>query len=628
MVSDNQLNAFPNSARIYVQGSRPDLRVPMREVTLSDTRRPDGATSPNEPVRIYDTSGAWGDPAFHGDVEKGLPAIRAGWILERGDVEAVQGRALKPEDDGYLSWKHAETAQRATSRNRLVQFDRADRQVLRAKAGQRPTQLAYARRGIVTPEMEFIAIRENLKLRQVREEAARRDALSFQHPGQYFGAAIPREITPEFVRDEVARGRAIIPANINHPELEPMIIGRNFLVKINTNIGNSAVASSIEEEVEKMRWSVRWGGDTLMDLSTGKNIHQTREWILRNCPVPVGTVPIYQALEKVNGRAEDLTWEIFRDTLIEQAEQGVDYFTIHAGVRLAYIPLTARRVTGIVSRGGSIMAKWCLAHHKENFLFTHWDEICDIMAAYDVSFSIGDGLRPGSIADANDEAQFAELKTQGDLTKRAWERGVQVMNEGPGHVPMHMIKENMDKQLEWCHEAPFYTLGPLTTDVAPGYDHITSAIGAAMIGWYGTAMLCYVTPKEHLGLPNKDDVREGVIAYKIAAHAADLAKGHPAAQIRDNALSKARFEFRWKDQFALSLDPERAQEYHDETLPQESAKTAHFCSMCGPNFCSMRITDDIRKFAESQGVDEQAALAKGMEEKSREFREQGGELYR
>ncbi len=628
MVSDNQPNAFPSSTRIYVQGSRPDLRVPMREVTLSDTRRPDGVTSPNEPVRIYDTSGAWGDPAFHGDVEKGLPAIRAGWILERGDVEPVQGRALKPEDDGYLSWKHAETAQRATSRNRLVQFDRADRQVLRAKAGQRPTQLAYARRGIVTPEMEFIAIRENLKLRQVREEAARRDTLSFQHPGQSFGAAIPKEITPEFVRDEVARGRAIIPANINHPELEPMIIGRNFLVKINTNIGNSAVASSIEEEVEKMRWSVRWGGDTLMDLSTGKNIHQTREWILRNCPVPVGTVPIYQALEKVNGRAEDLTWEIFRDTLIEQAEQGVDYFTIHAGVRLAYIPLTARRVTGIVSRGGSIMAKWCLAHHQENFLFTHWDEICDIMAAYDVSFSIGDGLRPGSIADANDEAQFAELKTQGDLTKRAWERGVQVMNEGPGHVPMHMIKENMDKQLEWCHEAPFYTLGPLTTDVAPGYDHITSAIGAAMIGWYGTAMLCYVTPKEHLGLPNKDDVREGVIAYKIAAHAADLAKGHPAAQVRDNALSKARFEFRWKDQFALSLDPERAQEYHDETLPQESAKTAHFCSMCGPNFCSMRITDDIRKFAESQGVDEQAALAKGMEEKSREFREQGGELYR
>ncbi|MFN5805513.1 MAG: phosphomethylpyrimidine synthase ThiC, partial [Opitutia bacterium] len=556
------------------------------------------------------------------------PAIRAGWILERGDVEAVQGRALKPEDDGYLSWKHAETAQRATSRNRLVQFDRAGRQVLRGKPGQRPTQLAYARQGIITPEMEFIAIRENLRLQQVREEASRRDALSFQHPGQSFGAAIPKEITPEFVRDEVARGRAIIPANINHPELEPMIIGRNFLVKINTNIGNSAVASSIEEEVEKMRWSVRWGGDTLMDLSTGKNIHQTREWILRNCPVPVGTVPIYQALEKVNGRAEDLTWEIFRDTLIEQAEQGVDYFTIHAGVRLAYIPLTARRVTGIVSRGGSILAKWCLAHHKENFLFTHWDEICDIMAAYDVSFSIGDGLRPGSIADANDEAQFAELKTQGDLTKRAWERGVQVMNEGPGHVPMHMIKENMEKQLEWCHEAPFYTLGPLTTDVAPGYDHITSAIGAAMIGWYGTAMLCYVTPKEHLGLPNRDDVREGVIAYKIAAHAADLAKGHPAAQIRDNALSKARFEFRWKDQFALSLDPERAQEYHDETLPQESAKTAHFCSMCGPNFCSMRITDDIRKFAEAQGVDEQAALAKGMEEKSREFREQGGELYR
>ncbi len=627
MVSDNKPTTFPNSTRVYVPGSRPDLLVPMREVKLADTSRPDGSKSANEPVRIYDTSGPWGDPAFHGDVEQGLPAIRAAWIRERGDVEAVAGRELKPEDDGYLSWKHAETAQRATSRNRLVQFDRAGRQVYKGKPGQRPTQLAYAKQGIITPEMEYIAIRENMRLVADQTDSTRRHDLTFQHKGESFGAAIPKVITPEFVRSEVARGRAIIPANINHPELEPMIIGRNFLVKINTNIGNSAVASSIEEEVEKMRWSIKWGGDTLMDLSTGKNIHQTREWILRNCPVPVGTVPIYQALEKVNGRAEDLTWEIFRDTLIEQAEQGVDYFTIHAGVRLAYIPLTARRVTGIVSRGGSIMAKWCLSHHKENFLYTHWDDICDIMAAYDVSFSIGDGLRPGSIADANDEAQFAELKTQGELTTRAWERGVQVMNEGPGHVPMHMIKENMDKQLEWCHEAPFYTLGPLTTDIAPGYDHITSAIGAAMIGWYGTAMLCYVTPKEHLGLPNKNDVREGVIAYKIAAHAADLAKGHPAAQIRDNALSKARFEFRWPDQFALALDPERAQEYHDETLPQESAKTAHFCSMCGPNFCSMRISDDIRKFADAQGVSETEALAKGMEEKSKEFREQGGEIY-
>jgi len=627
MVSDNKPTTFPNSTRVYVPGSCPDLLVPMREVKLADTSRPDGSKSANEPVRIYDTSGPWGDPAFHGDVEQGLPAIRAAWIRERGDVEAVAGRELKPEDDGYLSWKHAETAQRATSRNRLVQFDRAGRQVYKGKPGQRPTQLAYAKQGIITPEMEYIAIRENLRLAADQADSTRRHDLTFQHKGESFGAAIPKVITPEFVRSEVARGRAIIPANINHPELEPMIIGRNFLVKINTNIGNSAVASSIEEEVEKMRWSIKWGGDTLMDLSTGKNIHQTREWILRNCPVPVGTVPIYQALEKVNGRAEDLTWEIFRDTLIEQAEQGVDYFTIHAGVRLAYIPLTARRVTGIVSRGGSIMAKWCLSHHKENFLYTHWDDICDIMAAYDVSFSIGDGLRPGSIADANDEAQFAELKTQGELTTRAWERGVQVMNEGPGHVPMHMIKENMDKQLEWCHEAPFYTLGPLTTDIAPGYDHITSAIGAAMIGWYGTAMLCYVTPKEHLGLPNKNDVREGVIAYKIAAHAADLAKGHPAAQIRDNALSKARFEFRWPDQFALALDPERAQEYHDETLPQESAKTAHFCSMCGPNFCSMRISDDIRKFADAQGVSETEALAKGMEAKSKEFREKGGEIY-
>lgn len=627
MVND-KTSPFPKSARIFVAGSRPDILVPMREISLAPSRRSDGTLTPNEPLRVYDTSGPWGDTSFHHDVEQGLPAVRLPWILERGDVEVVSGREHKPEDDGYLSWKHAETAQRATSRNRLVQFNRGNRQILKGKPGQRPTQLAYAKQGIITPEMEYIAIRENQRVQAAHQEKALpRHALGFQHPGQSFGAAIPDEITPEFVRSEVARGRAIIPANINHPELEPMIIGRNFLVKINTNIGNSAVASSIEEEVEKMRWSIKWGGDTLMDLSTGKNIHQTREWILRNCPVPVGTVPIYQALEKVNGRAEDLTWEVFRDTLIEQAEQGVDYFTIHAGVRLAYIPLTARRVTGIVSRGGSILAKWCLAHHKENFLYTHWDDICDIMAAYDVSFSIGDGLRPGSIADANDEAQFGELKTQGELTKRAWDRGVQVMNEGPGHVPMHMIKENMEKQLEWCHEAPFYTLGPLTTDIAPGYDHITSAIGAAMIGWYGTAMLCYVTPKEHLGLPNKNDVREGVIAYKIAAHAADLAKGHPAAQRRDNALSKARFEFRWEDQFALALDPERAQEYHDETLPQDSAKTAHFCSMCGPNFCSMRISDDIRKFAEEQGVTTDEALAQGMAEKSKEFREQGGEIY-
>ena len=596
MVTD-KTSPFPKSARIYVPGSRPDVRVPMREINLAPSRRPDGTLTPNEPLRVYDTSGPWGDTAFHHDVELGLPSIRLPWILERNDVEAVPGRELKPEDDGYLSWKHAETAQRATSRNRLVQFDRGNRQVYKGKPGQRPTQLAYAKQGIITPEMEYIAIRENQRVQAARQEQALpRHALGFQHPGQSFGAAIPDEITPEFVRSEVARGRAIIPANINHPELEPMIIGRNFLVKINTNIGNSAVASSIEEEVEKMRWSIKWGGDTLMDLSTGKNIHQTREWILRNCPVPVGTVPIYQALEKVNGRAEDLTWEVFRDTLIEQAEQGVDYFTIHAGVRLAYIPMTARRVTGIVSRGGSILAKWCLSHHKENFLYTHWDDICDIMAAYDVSFSIGDGLRPGSIADANDEAQFAELKTQGELTKRAWDRGVQVMNEGPGHVPMHMIKENMDKQLEWCHEAPFYTLGPLTTDIAPGYDHITSAIGAAMIGWYGTAMLCYVTPKEHLGLPNKNDVREGVIAYKIAAHAADLAKGHPAAQRRDNALSKARFEFRWEDQFNLCFDPERARRFREESMPpgEKFDVKQRYCSMCGEKFCSMRINHDIR----------------------------------
>ena len=623
---------FPKSKRVYIKGSRPDIRVPMREIELAQTRTPDGQLEDNEPVRVYDTSGAWGDPDFHGDCERGIPAPRAAWIQERGDVETIEGRAAKPEDDGYLSAEHRAKAFEKSGKSQLIPFDRSARKVLRAKSGQCVTQLHYARQGIITPEMEFIAIRENMKLQSQREnlemgpEFASND-LRKQHPGQSWGAAIPKEITPEFVRSEVARGRAIIPANINHPELEPMIIGRNFLVKINTNIGNSAVASSIDEEVEKMRWSVKWGGDTLMDLSTGKNIHQTREWLIRNCPVPVGTVPIYQALEKVNGRAEELTWEMFRDTLIEQAEQGVDYFTIHAGVLLRSIPMTARRMTGIVSRGGSILAKWCLAHHKENFLFTHWDDICDIMAAYDVSFSIGDGLRPGSIADANDEAQFSELKVQGELTRRAWVKGVQVMNEGPGHVPMHMIQENMEKQLEWCGEAPFYTLGPLTTDIAPGYDHITSGIGAALIGWYGTAMLCYVTPKEHLGLPNKDDVREGVITYKIAAHAADLAKGHPAAQYRDNALSKARFEFRWEDQFNLSLDPEKAREFHDETLPQEGAKTAHFCSMCGPNFCSMKITEDVRKYAAERGMDAEDALSEGMKEKSEEFLKQGGKVY-
>ena len=623
---------FPNSQRIYLQGSRPDVQVPMREITLQPTRLPDGTLQGNDPVRVYDTSGAWGDPQFHGDCTRGLPKLREGWILERDDVEAYPGRDTKPQDDGYLTVKHKEAASQKNGKRKYIEFENRPRRIYRAKPGHGVTQLHYARRGEITPEMEFIAVRENMKLQAHREDlkmsdSARRNSLNIQHPGQSWGASIPEEITPEFVREEVARGRAIIPANVNHLELEPMIIGRNFLVKINTNIGNSAVASSIDEEVEKMRWSVKWGGDTLMDLSTGKNIHQTREWILRNCPVPVGTVPIYQALEKVNGKAEDLTWDIFADTLIEQAEQGVDYFTIHAGVLLPYIPLTAHRMTGIVSRGGSIMAKWCLAHHRENFLYTHWDDLCEIMAAYDVSFSIGDGLRPGSIADANDEAQFAELKTQGELTRRAWEFGVQVMNEGPGHVPMHMIEENMAKQLEWCDEAPFYTLGPLTTDVAPGYDHITSGIGAAMIGWYGTAMLCYVTPKEHLGLPNKDDVREGVITYKIAAHAADLAKGHPAAQYRDNALSKARFEFRWEDQFNLSLDPEKARSFHDETLPHEGAKTAHFCSMCGPNFCSMKITEDVRRYAEARGMTEMEALETGLKEKSEEFMERGGEVY-
>ncbi|MDD2764617.1 MAG: phosphomethylpyrimidine synthase ThiC [Opitutaceae bacterium] len=614
--------------RIYVTGSRSDLRVPMREISLQPTRGLDGRLAANDPVRVYDTSGPWGEPSFHQDPTRGLPPLRQAWIRERGDVEDYDGRTVQPLDNGYLSDLHAEQARQD---GRWARFPALRRRPLRARHDA-VTQLAYARRGLITPEMEFIAIRENTRLQAAREQLetspdAPRDALHHQHPGEAFGAAIPHVITPEFVRREVARGRAIIPANINHPELEPMIIGRNFLVKINANLGNSAVASSIEEEVEKMRWAIRWGADTVMDLSTGKNIHETREWIIRNSPVPIGTVPIYQALEKAGGRAEELTWEIFRDTLLEQCEQGVDYFTIHAGVRLPFIPLTARRMTGIVSRGGSILAKWCLAHHQENFLYTHWDDICAIMAAYDVSFSIGDGLRPGSIADANDEAQFAELKTQGELTRRAWAQGVQVMNEGPGHIPLHLIQENMAKQLEWCDEAPFYTLGPLTTDIAPGYDHITSAIGAALIGWYGCALLCYVTPKEHLGLPHRDDVRAGVIAYKIAAHAADLAKGHPAAQYRDNALSKARFEFRWEDQFNLSLDPELARSYHDETLPQEGAKTAHFCSMCGPHFCSMKITEDVRRYAAEKGLAEDQALTAGLEEKSREFVERGAEVY-
>ena len=616
-----ELEDLEGMKRVYVSGSRPDVKVPFREIELQPTRQPDGKLLENEPVRVYDTSGPWGDLDFHGDVRRGLPALRDGWIEERGDTETYVGRSVRPEDNGHSESNGAVREQ----------FPGISKKPRRAKTGS-VSQLNYARKGVITPEMEFIAIRENMKLQAAKEMVemsaqAPRDSLKFQHPGHSWGAAIPKEITPEFVRSEVARGRAIIPANINHPELEPMIIGRNFLVKINANIGNSAVASSIEEEVEKLRWSIRWGADTVMDLSTGKNIHQTREWILRNSPVPIGTVPIYQALEKVGGKAEELNWEVFRDTLIEQAEQGVDYFTIHAGVLLRFVPLTAKRMTGIVSRGGSIMAKWCLSHHKENFLWTHWDDICDIMAAYDISFSIGDGLRPGSLADANDEAQFGELKAQGDLTKRAWARGVQVMNEGPGHVPMHMIQENMEKQLEWCHEAPFYTLGPLTTDIAPGYDHITSAIGAAMIGWYGCAMLCYVTPKEHLGLPNRDDVKAGVIAYKIAAHAADLAKGHPGAQYRDNALSKARFEFRWRDQFNLGLDPVTAREYHDETLPAEGAKSAHFCSMCGPQFCSMKITEDVRKYAAEQGVKEEEALKAGMEKKSKEFVEKGAEVY-
>ncbi|MBV9009040.1 MAG: phosphomethylpyrimidine synthase ThiC [Verrucomicrobia bacterium] len=624
---------MPNSRRVYVNGElHPDIRIPFREISQSPTKNLRGELEPNEPIRVYDTSGPWGDPEFRGEVEQGLPPMRLEWIRARNDTTEYDGRTVRPQDNGYLSEQHSSVGRDRWARRPGTNSARKPRH---ASAGHPVTQMWYARQGIITPEMEFIAIRENLGRAQSqianRKSQIPRNDLAFRHPGsEPIGSrqsAIDTRITPEFVRAEVARGRAIIPANINHPELEPMIIGRNFLVKINANIGNSAVASSIEEEVEKMRWATKWGADTVMDLSTGKNIHATREWIIRNSPVPIGTVPIYQALEKVGGRAEELTWEIYRDTLIEQAEQGVDYFTIHAGVLLRYVPLTANRMTGIVSRGGSIMAKWCLAHHQESFLYTKWDEICEIMAAYDVSFSIGDGLRPGSIADANDEAQFAELYTQGELTKRAWSHHVQVMNEGPGHVPMHLIRENMEKQLEWCDEAPFYTLGPLTTDIAPGYDHITSGIGAAMIGWYGCAMLCYVTPKEHLGLPNKDDVKTGVMTYKLAAHAADLAKGHPAAQYRDNAISKARFEFRWEDQFNLSLDPETARAFHDETLPQEGAKTAHFCSMCGPHFCSMKITEDVRKYAAEQGLSESEALEQGLQDKATEFQHAGAELY-
>ncbi len=609
-LSEDVTRPFPNSVKIYVAGSRPDIRVPMRQVQQDDTPASFGVEK-NPPITVYDTSGPYSDPDASIDLMGGLPDVRAGWIDERNDTGLLDGpssdfgneRQADPEL-AHLRFQHIRKPRRAVS-------------------GCNVSQMHYAKQGIITPEMEFAAIRENLLLDQVQDSG-----LLKQHPGNSFGASIPDRVTPEFVRAEIARGRAIIPANINHPELEPMIIGRNFLVKVNTNIGNSAVTSSIAEEVEKMVWSARWGGDTLMDLSTGKNIHETREWILRNSPVPVGTVPIYQALEKVNGVAEDLSWEIFRDTLIEQAEQGVDYFTIHAGVRLAWVPMTASRVTGIVSRGGSIMAKWCLAHHEESFLYTHFEDICEIMKAYDVSFSLGDGLRPGSIADANDAAQFAELETLGELTKIAWQHDVQVMIEGPGHVPMQMIKENMEKELDDCHEAPFYTLGPLTMDIAPGYDHITSAIGAAQIGWYGTAMLCYVTPKEHLGLPDKHDVREGIITYKIAAHAADLAKGHPGAQIRDNALSKARFEFRWEDQFNLGLDPEKAREFHDATLPKDSAKVAHFCSMCGPKFCSMKISQDVRDYAASQGIgDIGIAVEKGMAEKADQFKQSGSEIY-
>jgi len=608
-VDAGAVKPLPNSRKVYIPGSSADIQVPMREITQSDTPASMGAEK-NPPIFVYDTSGPYTDPAVKIDIRSGLAPLRQKWVEARGDTVALDGPSSR-----YGQERLADP-ELASLRFNLERKPRI------AKPGMNVTQMHYARKGMVTPEMEYIAIREN----QRREELS--ELIMRQHPGQHFGAAIPKIITPEFVRDEVARGRAIIPVNINHPEIEPMIIGRNFLVKINANIGNSALSSGIQEEVEKMTWAIRWGGDTVMDLSTGKHIHETREWIIRNSPVPIGTVPIYQALEKVDGKAEDLTWEIYRDTLIEQCEQGVDYFTVHAGVRLPYIPMTAKRMTGIVSRGGSIMAKWCLAHHKESFLYTHFEDICELLKQYDVAFSLGDGLRPGSIYDANDEAQLAELKTLGELTQVAWKHDVQVMIEGPGHVPMHMIKENMELQLKYCDEAPFYTLGPLTTDIAPGYDHITSAIGAAMIGWYGTAMLCYVTPKEHLGLPDKNDVKDGIMAYKVAAHAADLAKGHPGAQIRDNALSKARFEFRWEDQFNLGLDPDKAREFHDETLPQHGAKLAHFCSMCGPHFCSMKITQDVREYAAAQGLAEKDALQKGMQDKAQEFVEQGAEIYR
>ncbi|ELV8682238.1 phosphomethylpyrimidine synthase ThiC [Vibrio fluvialis] len=614
---------YPNSKKTYLTGSRDDIRVPMREISLADSliggTKETPVYEPNEPVCVYDTSGVYTDPDYTIDLYQGLPKLREQWVMERDDTEVLAGMS-------------SEYARERLADHTLDELRYGNLPIIRrAKAGRRVTQLHYARQGMITPEMEYIALRENMGRRRYQDEQLNR-----QHPGQNFGANLPKDITPEFVRQEVAEGRAIIPCNINHPESEPMIIGRNFLVKVNANIGNSSVSSSIEEEVEKLVWATRWGGDTVMDLSTGRNIHETREWILRNSPVPIGTVPMYQALEKVNGIAENLTWEVMRDTLLEQAEQGVDYFTIHAGLLLRYVPMTAKRVTGIVSRGGSIIAKWCLAHHQENFLYTHFREICEICAKYDVALSLGDGLRPGSIADANDEAQFAELRTLGELTKVAWEYDVQVMIEGPGHVPMHMIKANMDEQLEHCHEAPFYTLGPLTTDVAPGYDHITSGIGAAMIGWFGCAMLCYVTPKEHLGLPNKEDVKTGLITYKLAAHAADLAKGHPGAQIRDNALSKARFEFRWEDQFNLSLDPVTARAFHDETLPQESGKVAHFCSMCGPKFCSMKISQEVRRtYANTDmATGEQAIQVKmlddpleGMRQKSQEFLASGSELY-
>ncbi|MFP4463121.1 MAG: phosphomethylpyrimidine synthase ThiC [Guyparkeria sp.] len=612
-LSETVIAPFPASHKRYSVGSRPDIRVPFREISQTATQNDSGIVS-NPPIPVYDTSGPYTDPDVEIDLLKGLAPLRQAWIEERNDTEQLDGPTSRFGQERLTDEK---------TENLRFSHIRPPR---RARAGANVTQMHYARQGIITPEMEYVAIRENNRLQEMRADP-RYEKLLRQHPGESFGASIPDEITPEFVRDEIARGRAIIPANINHPEIEPMIIGRNFRTKINGNLGNSAVTSGIAEEVEKMVWGIRWGGDTIMDLSTGKHIHETREWILRNSPVPIGTVPLYQALEKVDGKAEELTWEIYRDTLIEQAEQGVDYFTIHAGVRLAYVPMTADRVTGIVSRGGSIMAKWCLAHHEESFLYTRFNEICEIMKAYDVSFSLGDGLRPGCLADANDEAQFAELKTLGELTQIAWKHDVQVMIEGPGHVPLHMVKENMDKELEDCFEAPFYTLGPLVTDIAPAYDHITSGIGAANIGWYGTAMLCYVTPKEHLGLPDKDDVREGVITYKIAAHASDLAKGFPGTQVRDNALSKARFEFRWLDQYHLSLDPERAREYHDATLPKEAHQVAHFCSMCGPHFCSMKITQEVREYADQLGVDEEEALRRGMEEKSIEFVEKGGEVY-